>query len=295
MRSLTEQINPDSTAIDEISALAMVQIINRQDYLAVAAVERELPNIARAIEGIVARLEQGGRLIYVGAGTSGRLGILDAAECPPTFGVAPELVQAIIAGGAAALVGAVEGAEDDSDGGSAEIDARNVKNNDAVVALSASGNTPFTVGALARARALGAYTIAVICNPATRLAEIAEVAIVAQVGPEVIAGSTRLKAGTAQKLILNMLSTGSMIRLGFTYGNLMSNLEIKNDKLWHRACQILIAETGVDLAIAEETLRQSGAKLKVALVMIKTGADAAAAQALLARAQGSVKRALKIA
>lgn len=295
MKPLTEQINPNSAQIDSASPLEIARIMNNEDKAAVAAVERVLPEIGRAIESISARLSRGGRLIYVGTGTSGRLGVLDAAECPPTFGTPSELVQAIIAGGAAALTDAVEGAEDDTDAGRREIEARNIGERDAVVALSASGTTPFTIAALARARELGALTVSIACNPATPLAAAAEIAIDALVGPEVIAGSTRLKAGTAQKLILNMLSTGTMIRLGLTYGNLMANLQIKNEKLWRRACQILMQETGIDKARAEAVLRESGERLKVALLMVKLGIDADTALKHLEKSCGSVRRALSAA
>ncbi|MEW6735866.1 MAG: N-acetylmuramic acid 6-phosphate etherase [Acidobacteriota bacterium] len=292
MSSKTENINPQSENIDAASALEIVRIMNQQDQLAVAAVARQLPQIAAAIEAIVARLERGGRLYYVGAGTSGRLGVLDAAECPPTFGVPPELVQAIIAGGHAALTEAVEGAEDDQAAGYAEIETHAINSSDAVVGLSASGTTPFTVAALKHARELGAFTIAVTCNAAVPLTNNAEVAIIIEVGAEVIAGSTRLKAGTAQKLVLNMLSTGTMIRLGFTYRNLMSNLQIKNEKLWRRACEILMREAEISYAQAADILETSKRDLKVALVMVKTGTDVDTAIARLHTARGSVRRAL---
>jgi N-acetylmuramic acid 6-phosphate etherase len=293
MKPLTEQTNPRSSNIDSATALEIARIMNREDQVAVAAVERELPHIARAIEGIVERLERGGRLIYVGTGTSGRLGMLDASECPPTFGTPPELVQAIIAGGESALTAAVEGAEDDVTAGRAEIDARKVDERDAVVGLSASGTTPFTLAAVERARELGAFTVSIVCNPGTPLVDAAEIPIVVEVGPEVIAGSTRLKAGTAQKLILNMLSTGSMIRLGLTYGNLMSNLQIKNEKLWRRACEMLKQQTGLEQDEAESVLRESGADLKVAFVMVKLGVERETAVARLKAARGSVNRALQ--
>jgi N-acetylmuramic acid 6-phosphate etherase len=292
MKPLTEQVNPRSAKIDSATALEIVQIMNREDQIAVAAVERELPQIARAIDGIVDRIERGGRLIYVGTGTSGRLGVLDASECPPTFGTPPELVQAIIAGGETALTAAVEGAEDDRKAGRAAIDARVVTRLDAVVALSASGTTPFTISALERARELGALTIAIACNKDTPLGAAAEITIIVEAGPEIIAGSTRLKAGTAQKLILNMLSTGTMIRLGLTLGNIMSNLQIKNEKLMRRAREILIQQTGLGNSEAEDLLSNSGSDLKVALVMAKLGVDQKVASERLKATRGSVQRAI---
>jgi N-acetylmuramic acid 6-phosphate etherase len=292
MKPLTEQANPKSAKIDSAGALEIAQIMNCEDQVAVAAVERELPRIALAIDGIVDRLERGGRLIYVGTGTSGRLGVLDAAECPPTFGTPPDLVQAIIAGGEQALTSAVEGAEDDREAGRAEIDARQITRLDAVVGLSASGTTPFTIAALERARELGAFTVGIACNKDTALVAAAEMGIAVEVGPEVIAGSTRLKAGTAQKLILNMLSSAAMIRLGLTFGNLMSNLQIKNEKLWRRACEILMQQTGLGQVEAETLLRDSGSDLKVALVMAGLGVDRQTATKRLKATRGSVNRAL---
>ncbi len=225
---VTEQENPRTREIGRLPTVEVVRLMNEEDARVAEAVGRALPEVARAVDGIVARLENGGRLFYVGTGTSGRLGVLDASECPPTFGVSPELVQGVIAGGYDALHRAVEASEDDREAGGRDLDARGLTDRDAVVGIAASGRTPYTVGAVEHARALGAFTAAVACVPGSELTRAAEVAIVAVVGPEVVAGSTRLKAGTAQKLILNMLSTAAMIRLGYVTGNRMTNLLPRN-------------------------------------------------------------------
>jgi N-acetylmuramic acid 6-phosphate etherase len=267
--------------------------MNEEDARVAAAVGRALPLIARAVDGIVERLRGEGRLFYVGTGTSGRLGVLDAAECPPTFGVAPELVQAIIAGGYDATYRAVEASEDDAAAGASDMAARGVTGRDAVVGIAASGQTPYTVGAIEHARRLGAFTIAVTCAPDSAITRAAEVSIVAVVGPEVIAGSTRLKAGTAQKMVLNMLSTAAMIRLGYVSGNRMSNLQARNTKLRARAVRVLCAESGLDEGSAGEALAAAGNDLRTALVMSRTGHTRADAERALAESNGVVQQAIE--
>ncbi|HYE65812.1 MAG TPA: N-acetylmuramic acid 6-phosphate etherase, partial [Pyrinomonadaceae bacterium] len=243
---VTEQENPRTKEIDSQPAREIVRLMNEEDARVADAVGLVLPGVARAVDGIVERLQAGGRLFYVGTGTSGRLGVLDASECPPTFGVSPDLVQAIIAGGYEACYRAVETSEDDAEAGARDLLARGVRGVDAVVGITASGRTPYTIGALQRARSQGALTIAVTCAPDSPITRVAEVNIIPIVGPEVIAGSTRLKAGTAQKMVLNMLSTATMIRLGYVSGNRMSNLRARNSKLHARAVRILGAEAGLD-------------------------------------------------
>lgn len=256
------------------------------------AVARELPGIARAVEAIARALRRGGRLIYIGAGTSGRLATLDAAECPPTFGVAPRLVQAVIAGGRRALTGAVEGAEDSRAQGARDLAARRVAPNDVVVGLTASGSTPYVLGAMAYARRRGAVTVGVTSNRRSPLARVARILIAPQVGPEVIAGSTRMKAGTAQKLVLNMLSTAAMVRLGRVYDNWMIDVALTNRKLRERGLRILIQATGASVAEAQRALGQAGHDLRVALVMMKKGASAAEARRRLRQAWGNLRKAL---
>ena len=227
---ITEQENERSRRIDELSIAETVALINDEDHGVAAAVRRELPQVTRAVEGIVERLAAGGRLIYVGTGTSGRLGVLDASECPPTYGVSPELVQGLIAGGYEACYKAVEASEDDHDAGARDLDGRQVSGRDAVVGIAASGRTPYTIGAVEHARRLGAFTAAITCVPGSAITSAVDVAIVPVVGPEVLAGSTRMKAGTAQKLVLNMLSTTAMIRLGYVRGNRLTNMRARNSK-----------------------------------------------------------------
>ncbi len=292
--SITEQENPRTVNIDSLAAAEIVRLMNEEDARVAVAVSEVLPEIARAVEGIVERLQRGGRLFYTGTGTSGRLGVLDAAECPPTFGVSPELVQGIIAGGYEACYRAVEASEDDMEAGASDLEARGVGGADAVVGIAASGRTPYTIGAVKRARALGAFTVALTCAPASPITQEAEVSIVPVVGPEVLAGSTRLKAGTAQKMILNMLSTAAMIRLGYVSGNRMSNLQARNSKLQQRAVRILVAETEVDEATAVRTLERAGGVLKTALVMTKTGRSCEEAEKTLNAARGVVNRAVEI-
>ncbi len=290
---VTERENPRTRDISTRSTREIVQLINDEDATIAAAVARELDAVAAAIDAIAGRLAAGGRLIYVGTGTSGRLGVLDASECPPTFGVPPDLVQGVIAGGYEACHRAVEASEDDGEAGARDLDARGLGPGDAVVGLAASGRTPYTVGAVAHARALGAFTAAVTCVPGSGITRAAELAIVPVVGPEVIAGSTRMKAGTAQKLVLNMISTGVMIRLGYVTGNRMTNLLPRNVKLRARALRILAAETGADEGTAAATLERAGGELPVAIVMLRAGCDAEQARAALAASRGVVAAAVQ--
>src|SRR5438034_1602999 len=268
---VTEEENPRTTNLSSQSSLEIVSVMNSEDEGVAIAVRAVLPDVARAVDGIVERLRAGGRLFYIGTGTSGRLGVLDAAECPPTFGVPPELVQAVIAGGYEACHRAVEASEDDAHAGAHDLEQRGFTRADVVVGIAASGRTPYTVGAVEYARQLGALTIAITCAPESAIAKAAEIAIVPVVGPEVIAGSTRLKAGTAQKLVLNMLSTAAMIRLGYVTGNRMTNVQTRNVKLRARAERILAAEAGLDSPSAAAALDAAGGDLRVALVMSKTG------------------------
>jgi N-acetylmuramic acid 6-phosphate etherase len=288
----TEQRNRASHELDHMSAFEIVRLMNREDHKVPAAIAREVPAIANAVDEIVARLSHGGRLIYVGAGTSGRLGVLDASECHPTFGVSPDLVCAFIAGGKRALTESVEGAEDNQ--GSARRDLRKIRlvKTDAVVGLAASGTTPYVLAALALAKKRGALTIAITANPHSPLAKAADIPITLDVGPEVLTGSTRLKAGSAQKMALNMLSTATMVRLGHAYENLMIDLTRGNRKVRDRAQRILAEATGNNVLAAEHALRQSEHNLRVALVMLKRKVSAAGARKLLQRSGGSLRRAL---
>jgi N-acetylmuramic acid 6-phosphate etherase len=270
--ALTEQANPDSQGLDCLSALDIVKLMNRQDTLVVDAVERALPSIARLVEGTAQRLGRGGRLFYVGAGTSGRLGMLDAAECPPTFGTSPELVQAVLAGGSQAFLKAVEHAEDQPEAGAAELLARGLGADDVVVGISASGRTPFVLGALAEAQRAGALTGSMFCNPDAPMAHAAEVPILLKVGPEILAGSTRLKAGTATKMALNMLSTAVMVRLGRTMGNLMADLTPTCEKLRQRSIRILCQSSGLDSASAQKLYEDNDGDLRRALELARSGA-----------------------
>ncbi len=267
--ALTEQPNPDSAGLDKMNALQIVQLMNRQDALVVEAVQRCLPALATLIEASAARLSQGGRLFYVGAGTSGRLGMLDAAECPPTFGTPPDLVQAVLAGGSGAFLRAVEHAEDRFDVGGQEMVERNISSLDVVVGISASGRTPFVLGALQEARQRGALTGSMFCNPACPLESAAQHPVLLEVGPEVLAGSTRLKAGTATKMALNMLSTGVMVLLGKTLGNLMADLTPTCEKLRIRTVRILATSAGLEWAEAERRLDQAGGDLRAALAGVQ--------------------------
>ncbi len=283
---LTEQPNLRSTNIDRGSTLEILEIMSDEDATVAKAVRRVLPAIAQAIDVITARLQEGGRLFYVGAGTSGRLGVLDAAECVPTFGTPPEMVQGVIAGGQRALVEAVEGAEDDRDAGRRDLLARSLHARDAVVGIAASGNTPYVIGALEYANAVGAATIALTCNSPALMLDTAQIAIPVLTGPEVITGSTRLKAGTAQKMVLNMISTATMIRLGKVYGNLMVDVKVTNQKLARRARRIVSQVTGTSEDEAAILLAQAGNQVKVAILIGLLGISTEEAQARLAAAGG---------
>jgi N-acetylmuramic acid 6-phosphate etherase len=291
---ITEEENPRTTNLSSLSSLEIVSAMNGEDAGVAIAVRSVLPDIARAVDGIVERLRAGGRLFYIGTGTSGRLGVLDAAECPPTFGVAPELVQAVIAGGYEACHRAVEASEDDALAGAHDLEQRGFTNADAVVGIAASGRTPYTVGAVEYASRLGALTIAITCAPESPITQAAEVSIVPVVGPEVIAGSTRLKAGTSQKLVLNMLSTATLTRLGYVTGNRMTNVQTRNAKLRERALRILQAEAGIGEERARELLDSADGDLPVALVMIRAGCSRAEAERALERANGVVGKALEL-
>jgi N-acetylmuramic acid 6-phosphate etherase len=291
-RLSTEKSNSASVDLDRKSALEIARIINREDGKVAAAVKRALPQIAQAIDMIAASLAAGGRLIYVGTGTSGRIAALDAVECPPTFDVPPRMVQFVMAGGAKALAAAVEADEDSNKLGREAIAKKKPTKKDVVAGIAASGRTPFTVAAIEYARARGAKTIAIICNPASPLEKAAHVAIVAEVGAEVLAGSTRMKAGTAQKMILNMLTTGAMARLGYVYGNRMVNLHPKNEKLAERGVGIVKEIAGLDHRAARNLLATAGGRVSVALVMAKAGVSRADATAALKESAGHVRTAI---
>lgn len=291
----TEQRNRASDGLDRKSAIEIARIINREDAKVAAAVKRALRSIAQAIDLIAAALSQGGRLIYVGTGTSGRIAALDAVECPPTFDVDPRMVQFIVAGGPKALGSAVEADEDSRELGRRAIAKRKPTKKDVVVGIAASGRTPFTIAAIQYARTCGSKTVALVSNPNSALAKAAHIAIVADVGAEVVAGSTRMKAGTAQKMILNMLSTGAMTRLGYVYGNLMVNLHTKNSKLVARGVGILEEAAGLNRAAARKLLKTAGGRVPVALVMAKAGVDRARAATALNKAAGRVRQAIATA
>ena len=289
---LTEQPNPRSSSIDALSTGDMLRVINAEDCQIADAVGREIPAIARAVDAIVAAFRQGGRLFYIGAGTSGRLGALDAAECPPTFGAPPEMVQGIIAGGEAALSRAVEAVEDDPALGARDLDARGFTARDALVGIAASGRTPYVLGAVAEATRLGAMTVGISCTPDSELARAVAIPITPLVGPEVIAGSTRMKAGSAQKLVLNMLSTGAFTRLGYVYGNLMVNVQPTNAKLADRARRIVAGAAGVSPEWAGELLDAAGGSIRAAILMSKTGMGRGEAERRLAESGGRLSQAL---
>jgi N-acetylmuramic acid 6-phosphate etherase len=266
--------------------------MNEEDKLVAGAVNLVLSDIATTVNSVVERLSRGGRLFYVGTGTSGRLGVLDASECPPTFGVSPELIQGVIAGGYEALYRAVEASEDDLEAGARDLTGRGVTGRDAVIGLAASGRTPYTIGAVRYARSLGAFTAAITCAPGSAITTEAEVSIVPVVGPEVIAGSTRLKSGTAQKMVLNMISTASLIRLGYVSGNRMTNVSARNAKLNERALRILMAETGLSESEARALFDAAGNVLPLAITMSKSGADRVHAELALKKADGKIELAV---
>ena len=287
---ITETRNPASVEIDQLSTLEMLRVINQEDQQVALAVSQLLPEITRAVDAIAAAFGKGGRLVYIGAGTSGRLGILDASECPPTYGVSAEQVVGLIAGGHKAILQAVENAEDD-----AELGAQDLKNiqfcaNDVLVGIAASGRTPYVLGAMAHARAVGATVCSISCNPGSPLAQAADISMVAVVGPEIVTGSSRMKAGTAQKLILNMLSTGAMIRTGKVYGNLMVDVEATNAKLVERQKRIVMEATDCERAVAERALAQADNHCKTAIVMILAGLTADEARTRLQSSNGFISQ-----
>jgi N-acetylmuramic acid 6-phosphate etherase len=290
---LTEQPNPASAHIDEVSTLELVQIINTQDAEVAPAVGRVLPEVSAAVDLVVAAFQRGGRLLYLGAGTSGRLGVLDASECPPTYSVDPTMVQGLIAGGDRAVFRAVEGAEDDRTGATSQLDALNVCENDVVLGIAASGVTPWVLGGLEHARSAGSSTVFFTCSPTAASSVEVDVAIVPEVGPEVVTGSTRMKAGTATKLVLNMITTGAMIRMGKTFGNLMVDLQPTNNKLKDRTIRILCELTSLPSDHAARTLEEAAGELKVALVMSICGIGAVAARQSLQEHGGLVKAAIQ--
>ncbi|MCI3918826.1 N-acetylmuramic acid 6-phosphate etherase [Paenibacillus sp. TRM 82003] len=291
---ITEQLNERTRDIDQLDSERIVRLINEEDRRIAEAIERLVPHIARAADWVVEAFARGGRLFYVGAGTSGRIGILDASECPPTFGTDPSLVQGIIAGGFQAVKDPIEGAEDSAETGAADLDAHGVRGGDVVVGIAASGRTPYVLGAMRRAKELGARVVGLCNNPGTPMASIADLALEAVVGPEVVAGSTRMKAGTAQKMILNMLTTTAMIRSGKVYGNLMVDLNPSNEKLVHRAKRIISLATGAADGDIAHAFDASGRHVKTAIVMLLAGVDAARAKTLLLQADGFVHEALRL-
>ena len=290
---VSETRNPQTMDLDALTTLELVNRFNQQDTLVAEAVKATLPEVAKAVDAAATALKAGGRIIYMGAGTSGRLGVLDASECPPTFGVPHGLVVGLIAGGPGALLKAVEGAEDNAQLGEDDLKALSLKAEDLVVGLAASGRTPYVIGGLKYARSVGCATVAVSCNPDSPIAQEADIAISPVVGPEALTGSTRLKSGTAQKLVLNMISTGAMVKFGKVYQNLMVDMKATNIKLVDRACRMLIEATGVTRDVAESVLKQTDFDVKPAILMVLTGLDAPAARAKLAAHQGFLRAALE--
>ncbi|MBN6066211.1 N-acetylmuramic acid 6-phosphate etherase [Aggregatibacter actinomycetemcomitans] len=289
---LSEQRNPNTMHIDSLSSLEVVTLLNKEDKLVALAVEKNLPQIAQAVERIVAAFQAGGRLVYLGAGTSGRLGVLDASECPPTFGVPSGMVVGLIAGGETALRNAVEGAEDNREAGEQDLRRINFSAKDVLVGIAASGRTPYVIGGLNYAKRLGATTVSLVSNPNAVMSDIADIAITTAVGPEALTGSSRLKSGTAQKMVLNMLTTAAMIRLGKCYQNLMVDVQATNQKLKARAIRIVMQATDCDAAIAEQTLHTTNGNAKTAIMMLLSGLDKTQAEALLAQNQGRLQDAL---
>lgn len=289
---LTEQRNPASEKIDSLPTEKMLAVINAEDAKIAEVVQLAIPQIARAVDAIAERMRKGGRLFYIGAGTSGRLGVLDASECRPTFNIPQEMVQGIMAGGEVALVRATEASEDDSTAGVRDLQVRGFAAADSLVGIAASGRTPYVLGAIDAARAMGAFTAGISCSPGSELSRRAEVGIEAPVGPEVLTGSTRMKAGTATKLVLNMISTGTMIRLGYVYGNLMVNVQPTNEKLRDRAQRIVSEAAGVDAEKAAQLLEESGRNVRLAILMAKRGLNRDEAAALLESSGGRLGTAL---
>ena len=289
---ITEQRNPNSMQLDSLSAQELVALINREDQQVALAVEKCLPQIASAVEKIVAAFERGGRLVYMGAGTSGRLGVLDASECPPTYGVKPEMVVGLIAGGDYALRHPIEGAEDNVQQGQADLEEIDFSARDVLVGIAASGRTPYVLGALNYAKQLGATTVSIASNPKSKMAEVADIAIETVVGPEVLTGSSRMKSGTAQKLVLNMLTTASMVLIGKCYQNLMVDVQASNEKLKARALKIVMEATECDNETAANILAKANGKVKLAILMQLSGLDALEAQSLLDKSNGKLRQAL---
>jgi len=292
MLPLTEQENPKTENIDKLPVTEVVKLINDEDKLVAEAVEKVLPDVAKAIDKIVERLKNGGRLFYVGTGTSGRLGVLDASEIPPTFGVSYDLVQGVIAGGYDALYKAFEASEDDSGAGATDLKKRDLNKKDAVVGIAASGRTPYTIGAVEYAKSLDCFTACVTCVPDSSITKIAEISIVPTVGAEVIAGSSRMKAGTAQKMILNMISTAAMIQLGFVQGNRMTNVKSSNKKLKERSLHILMKETDLDEQSARTLMTEANDDLRVAIVMRKANVNRKTAENSLAENEFIIEQAI---
>ncbi|HEY1937278.1 MAG TPA: N-acetylmuramic acid 6-phosphate etherase [Candidatus Angelobacter sp.] len=288
----TEQQNRASSALDTMSALEIARVINKEDKKVAAAVEEALPQIAEAIDAIAAAIGRGGRLIYAGAGTSGRLAALDAAECPPTFNTDPRTIQYVIAGGDKALGRAAEYSEDSRASGQRDMAKRKPVRKDVVVGVAASGRTPYTIGALEHARKKGAKTVAVVCNRGSQLGAMADIEIVIEVGPEAVSGSTRMKAGSAQKMALNLLTTGAMARLGYIYGNLMVNVHTRNEKLMERGLNVLEKIAGVDRQTASKTLKAADNQVALALIMLKTGLGRTQAAIRLKSVKGNVRQAI---
>lgn len=289
---ITEQRNPNSMQLDSLSAQELVALINREDQQVALAVEKCLPQIASAVEKIVAAFERGGRLVYVGAGTSGRLGVLDASECPPTYGVKPEMVVGLIAGGDHALRHPIEGAEDNVQQGQADLKEIDFSARDVLVGIAASGRTPYVLGALNYAKQLGATTVSIASNPKSKMAEVADIAIETVVGPEVLTGSSRMKSGTAQKLVLNMLTTASMVLIGKCYQNLMVDVQASNEKLKARALKIVMEATECGNEAAANVLAKANGQVKLAILMQLSGLDALEAQSLLDKSNGKLRQAL---
>ncbi|MBN6069771.1 N-acetylmuramic acid 6-phosphate etherase [Aggregatibacter actinomycetemcomitans] len=289
---LSEQRNPNTMHIDSLSPLEVVTLVNKEDKLVALAVEKKLPQIAQAVERIVAAFQAGGRLVYLGAGTSGRLGVLDASECPPTFGVPSGMVVGLIAGGDTALRNAVEGAEDNREAGEQDLRRINFSTKDVLVGIAASGRTPYVIGALNYAKQLGATTVSLVSNPNAVMSDIADIAITTAVGPEALTGSSRLKSGTAQKMVLNMLTTAAMIRLGKCHQNLMVDVQATNQKLKARAIRIVMQATDCNATTAKQTLQITNGNAKTAIMMLLSGLDKTQAEALLAQNQGRLQDAL---
>ncbi len=289
----TENRNLSTINIDSVSTVEMLQMINNEDKKVALAVEKEIENISKAVDIIVEKLHNGGRLIYIGAGTSGRIAILDASECPPTYGTDPDLVQAFIAGGDKAIVRSIEGAEDDSELGANELKAINFNFKDVLIGIAASGRTPYVLGAVDYAMSVGAVTIGISNNPDSILDQACDISICPVTGPEAVTGSTRMKAGTSQKLVLNMISTGVMIKYGKVYENLMVDVKASNDKLYERSKNIVMEATGISVSVAEEVLKETNYNCKLAIFMIISKLNIDVAKRILDENKGYIREALK--